>query len=266
LVTVSYLANMFNGKVVLITGSSTGIGAGTAVKFASEGAIGITLHGRKEDALKAVKERCEKAGKNVKIHIVVGDITNKDVRDKLVNETIQQFGRLDVLVNNAGIMPSPANTFTEAKIETYDQIFDVNVRSLLVLTQLAVPHLIESKGNIVNISSGASLKAVPAYNFYCMSKAALDHFTRCLAVDLGPKGVRVNSVNPGAVGETELATRQGWDPEVIKGVMQQAEQAYPLRRGGTVDEIADSILHLASEKAKFVTGVILPVDGGAVIM
>jgi len=257
---------MFKSKVIIVTGSSTGIGAGTAVKFASEGAAGVTLHGRKEDALKKVKEQCEKAGKGTtKVHIVVGDITNQDVREKLVKETVKQFGRLDVLVNNAGISPKAA-TFLEAKIETYDQIFDINVRSLVVLTQLAVPHLIESKGNIVNISSGASLKALPTYHFYCMSKAALDHFTRCLAVDLGPKGVRVNSVNPGAVPETELATRQGWDPEVLKGFAKQGEQQYPLRRSGTVDEMADGILYLASDKAKFITGVILPVDGGAVIV
>jgi len=256
---------MFKSKVIIVTGSSTGIGAGTAIKFASEGAAGITLHGRKEDALKKVKEQCEKAGKGTKVHIVIGDITNQDVREKLVKETVQQFGRLDVLVNNAGISPKAA-TFIEAKIETYDQIFDINVRSLVVLTQLAVPHLIESKGSIVNISSGASLQALPTYNFYCMSKAALDHFTRCLAVDLGPKGVRVNSVNPGAVPETELATRQGWDSEVLKGFAKQSEQQYPLRRSGTVDEMADGILYLASDKAKFITGVILPVDGGATLM
>jgi len=257
---------MFKSKVVLVTGSSTGIGAGTAIKFASEGAAGVVLHGRKEDALKSVKEQCEKAGKGtVKVHIVVGDITKQDVREKMVNETIQKFGQLDVLVNNAGISMNPV-TFSDAKIDIYDQIFDINVRSLVVLTQLAVPHLIKSKGSIVNLSSAAGLKALATFNYYCMSKAAVDHFTRCLAVDLGPKGVRVNSINPGYIGETELATSRGAASEAVKAFTARAEQQYPLRRVGKVDEVADAILYLASDQAKFVTGVVLPVDGGAVIM
>jgi len=259
---------MFKSKVVIVTGSSSGIGAGTAIKFASEGAAGVVIHGRREDALKKVKEQCEQAGKGtVKVHMVVGDITKQDVREKLVNETIQQFGRLDVLVNNAGITMNPASTLTEAKIETYDQVFDTNVRSLIILTQLAVPHLITAKGSIVNISSAAGLKALPPFIYYCMAKAALDHFTRCLAVDLGPKGVRVNSMNPSSVVGTDLATRPGgWDPEMFKGLVAQCEQTFPLRRVATTEEAADTILFLASDKAKFITGVVLPFDGGAVLM
>jgi len=254
---------MFKSKVILITGSSTGIGAGTAVKFANEGAGGIVLHGRQKDALKSVKEQCENVGKgNVKVHICMGDITKQEVREKLINETIQQFGRLDVLVNNAGL--AVPVEFGESKIEIYDQIFDVNVRSLIILTQLALPHLIKSNGNIVNVSSVASVKIFPMMTYYCMSKAALDHFTRCLAVDLGPKGVRVNSVNPGAIAGTELATRHGSGGEQIKAILKHLEQIYPLRRIGTVDEIADAILFLASDKAQFITGVNFVVDGGGI--
>jgi len=255
---------MFKSKVVLVTGSSTGIGAGIAIKFASEGAAGVVLHGRKEDALKSVKEQCEKAGHgSTKVHYVVGDVTNQDVREKMIKETIENFGRLDVLVNNAGIMNS--SIFTEAKIDIYDQTFDVNVRSLILVTQLAVPHLINSKGNIVNTSSAGGLKAVPNFAFYCMSKAAVDHFTRCLAVDLGPKGVRVNSINPGYIKETELGRVRGAEAaaEVSKTFIAHAEKTYPLRRPGTVDDVADAVSYLASDKAKFVTGVSFPVDGGA---
>ena len=254
---------MFKSKVVLVTGSSTGIGAGIAIKFASEGASGVVLHGRKEDALKSVKEQCEKAGHgNTKVHYVIGDITKQDVREKMVNETIEKFGRLDVLVNNAGIMN--ATIFTEAKIDAYDQIFDVNVRSMIILTQLAVPHLINSKGNIVNMSSLGGLKAVPIFVYYCMAKAAVDHFTRCLAVDLGPKGVRVNSINPSYIKETELG-RLGAAAaaETSKALIAYAEEKYPLRRAGIVDDVADAVSYLASDKAKFVTGVNFPVDGGA---
>jgi len=246
-----------------VTGSSTGIGAGTAIKFASEGASGVVLHGRQEAALKSVKEQVEKAGQNVKVHICVGDITSEETRQKLINETIQHFGRLDVLVNNAGIsMMSP---ICDSSIEIFDKLFDVNVRSLVMLTQLAIPHLVKSSGNVVNVSSVAAMKAMPAFTFYCMAKISVDHFTRCLAVELGPKGVRVNCVNPGAIPETEIATRHGRSVEESKQYMEKAGKAYPLRRPGTVEEVADTITYLASDKAKFVTGLCMPIDGGSTV-
>jgi len=258
------VANMFKSKVVIVTGSSTGIGAGTAIKFASEGASGIVLHGRQEAALKNVKEQVEKAGQNVKVHVCVGDITSDETRKKLIDETIQHFGRLDVLVNNAGIsMRAP---ICEAPIDMFDKQFDVNVRSLVMLTQLAIPHLIKSSGNIVNVSSVAALKAYPMFAYYCMAKISVDHYTRCLAVDLGPKGVRVNCVNPGAIPETELGTRQGASKKESEDYMAQAGKAYPLRRPGTIEEVADTIAHLASDKAKFLTGLCVPIDGGSTIL
>jgi len=254
---------MFKSKVVIVTGSSTGIGAGTAVKFASEGVKGLVLHGRQEDKLKNVKEKCEEAAKgNTKILICMGDINNEQVRQKMINDTIKEFGQLDILVNNAGI--SMRGTVSEMPMDVFDKVFNVNVRSLVALTQLAIPHLSKSNGNIVNISSGAAVKALPMFTFYCMSKAALDHFTRCLAVELGPKGVRVNSVNPGFIPDTEIVTRHGIPAELIKAHTERAIQTYPLRRVGTIDEVADAILYLASEKARFITGVIVPVDGGAI--
>jgi len=253
---------MFKSKVIIITGSSTGIGAGTAVKFASEEASGIVLHGRNEEALNKVKEQCEKAGKgNSKIYICVGDIRKQETRESLVKAAIAQFGRLDVLVNNAGINKGLAD-FHEAKIDSFDEIFDVNVRSAVTLTKLALPHLIESKGNIVNVSSVGGFKVHTGYGYYCMSKAALDHFTRCLAVELGPKGVRVNSVNTGLIKGTEAASRQPGAKKMIE-YGRQIIKTYPLRRSGTVDEVADAILYLASHKANFITGVTFPVDGGA---
>jgi len=254
---------MFKSKVIIVTGSSTGIGAGTAVKYAKEGAAGVVLHGRQEAALKKVKEEVEKAGKGVKVHICVGDITDAKVREKMITETVDQFGRLDVLVNNAGIsIPTPV---CDTSIDVFDKIFDVNIRSLIVLTQLAIPHLIKTKGNIVNISSVAALKAMPMFTFYCMSKIALDHFSRCLAVELGPKGVRVNVINPGAIPETEIGTRQGASVEQVKEYMEKAGANYPLRRPGTIDEVSDMIIYLSSDKASFVTGVNVPVDGGSTL-
>jgi len=134
---------MFKSKVVIVTGSSGGIGATTAVMFASEGAA-VVIHGRKEAALHEVKEKCLKAGggKN-KVHICIGDVSKEDVRQKLINETIKEFGKLDVLVNNAALFDQ--STFSESSMEIYDKLFDVNVRSVIALTQLAAPHLVKSK-------------------------------------------------------------------------------------------------------------------------
>jgi len=255
---------MFKSKVIIVTGSSSGIGAGTAIKFAKEAAAAVVLHGRKEDSLKNVKEQVEKAGQGqTKVHIVVGDITDQKVREKLINETVQKFGRLDVLINNAGLsMPSPISA---TSIDVFDKLIDVNVRAAIVVTQLAIPHLVKAKGSIVNISSVASLRAMPNFVFYCMSKVALDHFTRCLAVELGPKGVRVNCINPGSIPETELGARSGATAQQVREYNEKASANYPLGRPGTVDEVANAITFLASDKASFITGMVAPVDGGSTL-
>jgi NAD(P)-dependent dehydrogenase (short-subunit alcohol dehydrogenase family) len=253
---------MFKSKVVIVTGSSGGIGAGTAVKFASEGA-NVVIHGRKEAALKEVKEKCLKAGGgNTKVHICIGDLSKDETRQKIVNEAIREFGKIDVLVNNAGLYDE--STLIEGSMDVYDKLFDVNVRSVIALTQLATPHLIKSKGNIVNISSELGIKVVAWAGVYAMTKRTLDHFTKCLALDLGPKGVRVNGINPSHIPETDVLSRAGIHGDEKEGYAKMAADSYPLRRTGTVDEITDGILFVASDKAKFVTGVLFPVDGGSV--
>jgi len=247
---------------VIVTGSSAGIGAAVAAKFAQEGA-NVVIHGRKEAALQDVKEKCLKAGGGkTKVHVVVGDISKEDIRQKLVNETIKEFGHMDVLVNNAGIFDP--STFAESSIELYDKLFDVNVRSLIALTQIASPHLIKSKGNIVNISSDVGVKAVVWAMFYALTKATVNHFTKCLAMELGPQGVRVNAINPAYIMETDVLSRAGvQDQERDEFYLKMAKETFPLRRAGTVDEVGDAILFLASDKAKFCTGALLPVDGGS---
>jgi len=250
---------MFKSKVVIVTGSSSGIGATTAILFASEGA-NVVIHGRKEAALHEVKEKCLKAGGgHTKVHICIGDVSKEEVRQKLINETIKEFGKLDILVNNAAIFDQ--STFFESTMDIYDKLFDVNVRSVIALTQLAAPHLIKSKGNIVNISSDVGCKAVTWAMFYALTKAALNHFTKCLALELGPKGVRVNAINPAYIPETDVLSRAGIADE--QSYVKMAEKGYPLRRPGTVKEVGDAILFLASDKAAFVTGVLFPVDGGS---
>jgi len=253
---------MFQSKVVIITGSSSGIGAATAVKFAEAGAD-VVIHGRRESELEEVKAQCLRAGKgNTKVHAVVGDITKDDVRQKLVNETIEKFGKLDVLFNNAGVWDPAA--FSESPVELYDKIFNVNVRSLIALTQLAVPHLIKTKGNIINNSSVAGVKPKATGIYYGVSKAAVNHFSKCLAVDLGPKGVRVNCVNPGFFPDTNAVTRViGEDAKAA--FKTSIADMNPLRRTGELDELTGAILFLASEKASFITGILFPVDGGYLV-
>jgi len=256
---------MFKNKVVIVTGSSTGIGAGTAIQFAQMGAAAVTIHGRQEAALKTVKEKVEKAGNgHTKVHVVTGDVTDANVRERLIKETIEKFGQLDVLVNNVGFCNAPQLT-ADTPIDIFDKIFDVNLRSMVILTQLAIPHLEKTKGNIVNISSVGGVKALHAFTFYGMSKAAMDHFTRCLAVELGPKGIRVNSVNPGAIPETELATKTGVSAQTVEEHMKGIIPSTPLRRVGVVEEVANLITFLASDKAAFITGIRAMVDGGIVL-
>jgi NAD(P)-dependent dehydrogenase (short-subunit alcohol dehydrogenase family) len=262
----SAVSKMFKSKVVVVTGSSVGIGAGTAIKYAKEGAAVIVLHGRQEQALNKVRDQIKAVGREqgVKVHIVVGDVTDPKVQDKLTNGVVELFGQLDVLVNNAAVIMQPQPTST-APIAEYDRLMNINVRSVIQINQLAIPHLIKTKGNIVNISSIASLRSRPIFTYYAMSKIALDHYTRCMAVELGPQGVRVNTINPGYIGDTELSTRQGATPEMMKQFEQQTTATYPLRRGGKVEEVANLITFLSSDAAGFITGDIIPIDGGAIL-
>lgn len=173
----------FNGKVVLVTGASSGIGAGAARHFASLGAK-VVIVGRNEKRLHEVADQIKKDGSPVPYEIVA-DVT-KDAK-RIVDETINHFGKLDVLVNNAGIVILDNAAVIE--LAEFDRVLDTNVRSVITLTKLSVPYLEKTKGNIVNISSVAGLNAVQNGLTYCVSKAALDQFTKCAALDLAPKGM-----------------------------------------------------------------------------
>lgn len=172
----------FSGKVIIITGASSGIGADAARHLAKLGAK-VSIIGRNEQRLNKVAEKIKSAGSPAPLAIVA-DVT-KDAQ-RIVDETIKHFGQIDVLVNNAGF--SKPDNVSEANLSQFDSVFDTNVRSVINLTKLCVPHLEKTKGNIVNVSSVAGLKAFPNAMTYCMSKAALDQFTKCSALDLAPKG------------------------------------------------------------------------------
>uniref|UniRef100_V5GUI8 3-oxoacyl-(Acyl-carrier-protein) reductase n=1 Tax=Anoplophora glabripennis TaxID=217634 RepID=V5GUI8_ANOGL len=191
--------------------------------------------------------------------LLTGELTNeKDTKD-ILDKTIEHFGKLDVLVNNAGTLET--GSIEATNLEQYDRVMNTNVRSIYQLTTLAVPHLIKTKGNVVNVSSVNGIRAFPGVLAYCVSKAAVDQFTRCAALDLAPKQVRVNSVNPGVV-ITNLHKRGGMNEEQYAAFLKRSQETHALGRPGQPEEIARTIAYLASDNASFITGASVPVDGG----
>lgn len=230
------------------------IGARAAIKFAKQGAY-LSLTGRNLENLEKVAAEC--SGDN-KI-LTKADVTNNDDMKRVVDETIKKFGKLDILVNNAGIIET--GTIENTSMEQYDRVMNTNIRSIYHLTMLAVPYLIKTQGNIVNVSSVNGIRSFPGVLAYNLSKAAVDQFTRCVALELAAKQVRVNSVNPG-VTVTNLHKRGGMDETTYAKFLEHSKTTHAMGRPGTVDELANAILFLASEQASFITGASLPVDGG----
>jgi len=178
---------------------------------------------------------------------------------KIVDSTIEKFGRLDVLVNCAGI--SERGTTETTSLDQYDSIMNVNVRAIYHLTMLCVPHLIETRGNIVNVSSLCGTRPLPKLLAYSMSKSAVNMMTNSIALELAPKGVRVNSVNPGVV-PANLQQRGGLTGDAYDKTMEHFKEVHPLGRLGKPEEVAQAIAFLASSNASFITGEQLHVDGG----
>lgn len=181
----------FEGKVILITGAGSGIGADAARHLAKLGAK-VAIVDKNAERLNEVAEGIKKCGSAVPLPIVA-DVTRDT--ERIVSETIKHFGQLDVLINNAGIPIS--DTVVDVNLADFDRVFDVNVRAAISLAKSCVPHLEKTKGNIVNVASVCGLRPVPSLMTYCMSKAALIQFTKCSALDLAPKKIRVNGINPG---------------------------------------------------------------------
>ncbi|XP_018373174.1 PREDICTED: L-xylulose reductase-like isoform X2 [Trachymyrmex cornetzi] len=209
-------------KVILITGASSGIGAETAIHLAQLGAS-LSITGRNKQNLNKVAEQCGQP----KPFVVVGDLANENDVKNIIDSTIKHYGKLDVLVNNAGIFE--LGTIETASLEQYDNVYGLR----------------PTRNNLA----------------YCMSKAALDQFTRCVALELGSRQVRVNSVNPGAV-QTNLFRNCGMSQEQRKIFFEQLKELHALGRNGDALEIAKTIAFLASDDASFITGVTLSVDGG----
>lgn len=182
--------NNFNGKVCLVTGASSGIGSSIAMLFSQNGAT-VVMTGRNANNLQQVANKIETStGK--KPLTIIGDLIDEKLPEKLINETIEKFGQLDILINNAGSGTPNGSYSSPNLIDEFDNLFKLNVRSVLALSQLAVPYLEKTKGNIINISSISSIK--PIWLVYCASKASLDSITKSMAIELAVKGIRVNSI------------------------------------------------------------------------
>lgn len=252
---------MFTEKVVLITGASSGIGAATALEFAKLNA-NLILTGRNKDNLEKVAKQClANSPAKIEPHIVIADMNNENDVKNIINETIKRFNKLDVLVNNAGILE--AGTIEGTSLDQYDRVMNTNVRGPYYLTMLATPYLLVTKGNIVNVSSVTGLRSFPNVLAYCMSKSALDQFTRCVALELAPKGVRVNAVNPGVITTGLHKKGEGsMNEEQYEAFLKKCAETHALGRPGDAKEVASVIVFLASEGASNITGATLPVDGG----
>lgn len=245
-----------DGKVALVTGASSGIGRATALRFAAEGAA-LALVGRDESALEGAATACREDG--AEALTVVADLDREADRVRTVAETVDGLGGIDVLVNAAGIIAS--GTVLDTSLEDWRRMMSINVDAVFHLMQLALPHLRERGGTVVNVSSVTGLRSFPGVLAYCTSKAAVDQLTRCAALETASSGVRINAVNPGVV-VTDLHRRAGMDEQAYAGFLEHSKETHPLGRVGRPDDIAAAILFLAGEESGWITGETLSVDGG----
>ncbi|HET8577736.1 MAG TPA: SDR family oxidoreductase [Methylomirabilota bacterium] len=247
---------MFKDKAVLVTGATSGIGRAAALKFAAEGAR-VALVGRSPEGLDATRKAL--AGNGDGAVAIQADVTREEDVRRAVEEAVRALRGLDVLVCGAGVIGT-GNIETTSP-ELWDQMMAVNVRSVFRLVQLALPALAARKGNIVVVSSVNGQRAFPNVLAYCCSKAAVDQFVMCTSLELAPKGVRINAVNPG-VTRTNLHRRSGMSEADYAAFVERSRTTHPIGRVGEPEEVADMILFLASDHAGMITGNCVFVDGG----
>ena len=246
----------FRRKSVIVTGATSGIGRATAEAFARESAS-VVVVGRNETILKEV-EAVVRAGGGEAAACAV-DLMSPASADAVVKAALDAYGQLDVLVNAAGIIAS--GTLEQTTDAMWDEMIAVNLSAPFRLMRAAAPYLRASRGAIVNVSSVNGLRSFPGVLAYCVSKAGVDHLTRCAAIEMAPLGVRVNAVNPG-VTVTNLHRRSGMDETRYAAFLERSKETHPLGRPGKAEEIAELIVFLASERAAWMTGETIPIDGG----
>ncbi|HVP38102.1 MAG TPA: SDR family oxidoreductase [Candidatus Saccharimonadales bacterium] len=246
----------FKDQIAFVTGATSGIGRATALAFAAEGAH-VALAGRRAARLDETAAAVRARG--VRALPLAGDVRDPEAARAWVAAVERDFGRLDYLVNAAGVI-GPGAVF-DTPLEEWDRQMNTNVRGLFALTQAAVPLLRKGRAAaVVCISSVTSYRAYANLMPYCVSKAAVDMFVRCAALDLAPHGIRVNALNPGVV-RSELHTVSGAVPD-YPAFLERSKSTHPLGRVGEPEDIAAAVLFLCSKEAGWVTGATLPIDGG----
>ncbi len=247
-------------KVALITGAGSGIGRATALTFAREGAKIVASDVDEAPALETA-EAVREAGGDAEV--VTGDVSNSAHAERMVQAAVQAFGRLDILVNSAGVSARNAMPEGASPEEVWDRVMDVNLKGTYLVAWYAVPEMEHAGGgSIINLSSIMGLVGYPAgmgggFNPYVPSKGGVIQFTRNLAIDTARRGIRVNCICPGYV-ETSLTRTLTEDPETLR----RLEERHPMGRLGRPEEIANAALFLASDESSFMTGAPLIVDGG----
>jgi NAD(P)-dependent dehydrogenase (short-subunit alcohol dehydrogenase family) len=247
-----------DGKIVIVTGGTSGIGEGIAKAFVSEGAK-VVIVGRREEEGRALEKR-------LGVRFVRADVANEADIKAMVDQTVEWFGRLDCLVNNAGI-PSPMISLTETDAATIDQVLAVNVRGVILgAKQAALAMLKTGSGSIVNIGSIAGHRGGISAHVYSASKGAVSAFTRSAAAELGEKGIRVNTISPGAIVTGifgKNAGLEGSKADQVAGVVKEMfATIQPIPRAGLPDDIAQAAVFLASDASGFVNGQDIVIDGG----
>lgn len=247
------MTQKLSGKVAVVTGASKGIGASIALHLADEGAaVVVNYSSDKEGAQKVVTEITKQGGKAIAIH---ANMTNQKDIEKLFTEASKEFGKIDILVNNAGIYEFVP--IEEVTVEHYHKIFDINVLGLLLATKEALKYFNQS-GSIVNISSIVSLSPVAGGGVYSASKAAVDSITKTMAIELAPRKIRVNAINPGMIQTEGTKTGGILESEFRK----QVESQTPLGRIGLPSDITPAVIYLASDDSSWITGQTLFITGG----
>ncbi len=244
--------NRFEGKTALITGGTTGIGFATAKLFINEGAR-VIVTGR---AAATIKSAQAELGDNA--IVVRSDATSFSDMDALVAKVKETFGKLDVLFVNAGY--GQWIPFEQVTEEVYDEMLNLNAKGPYFIVQKLVP-LMPEGSSVVFTTSLANVKAVPALSAYGAAKAALRSMTRSLAGELSSRGIRVNAVNPGPIGATDILQKVGMPKEAADQIYIQMAESVPMKRLGQPEEIAKAVAYLAVD-ATFTTGAEIPVDGG----
>jgi NAD(P)-dependent dehydrogenase (short-subunit alcohol dehydrogenase family) len=241
---------------VIVTGASSGIGRATAVRFARAGASVLAV-GRDVSALDEVAGAITREGGTAAVF--QADVTDPSAPERIVAAALQQLGGVTTVVNAAGIIGT--GTIESTTDAEWDTMMDINARAPFRLMRAAVPALTATRGSIVNVSSVTGLRSFPGVLAYCVSKSAIDQLTRCAALELAAKGVRVNAVNPGVV-VSNLHRRGGMNEENYEKFLTRSRETHPLGRPGEPAEIADLIFFLASDAAGWITGETISIDGG----